>query len=96
MEDLINATKVMAETNPEVVDRIDFDKAVEKFGDIWNQSDILRGMEDAKKIRQAREEQAQTDKLLEQLNAGGEGAQKIIDAVNSLKKGGEPASAGAE
>lgn len=95
MVDLLLAVREMAAIDPIVIDNVNLDKTVKKFGDIYNVSEILRSDDEVKQIRQARAEQQQIQQTLEQLKLGGEGAKTVIEAEKILR-GGEKVAAGKE
>lgn len=87
VNDLLLAVGQMAQVEPAVVDNIDLDKAVKKYGDIYNVSDILRSDDDVAAIRKSRNDQIQMQQTLEQAKLGGEGGKAVAEAEQILKGG---------
>ena len=87
VNDLLLAVGQMAQVEPAVVDNVDLDKAVKKYGDIYNVSDILRSDDDVAAIRKSRNDQIQMQQALEQVKLGGEGGKAVAEAEQILKGG---------
>ena len=87
VNDLLLAVGQMAQVEPAVVDNVDLDKAVKKYGDIYNVSDILRSDDDVAAIRKSRNDQIQMQQTLEQAKLGGEGGKAVAEAEQILKGG---------
>lgn len=83
--DLLIAAKAMAEVEPVVIDNLDLDKIVKRLSEITYTSDLLRGDDEVKGIRQFRLEQQQMQMTLEQMKLGGEGAKNIMEAEGMMR-----------
>ncbi len=92
INDLLLAVGEMAKVDLSVVDNIDLDKTVKKYGEIFNSSDILRSDDEVKKIRDTRNQQMQEQQRLEQFNLGAQGGKNAAEAIQTLKEGGASAT----
>lgn len=71
----------LAELNPEVLDKVDFDESVEQYADAIGVSPkILRQQEDVEEIRAQRQQQMAAAQAAEQANSVADTAQKLGDS----------------
>lgn len=80
IEQLFALVGNLAGVHPEVLDKIDFDKGVEQYGDALNvPSSLIRATDKADGIRQARQKQAQQQQMMEQGLAMTQGAKNLSE-----------------
>jgi len=79
LTELLAIIREMAETIPDVLDNIDYDKTVKEFADIYNAPEILRSDEEVRQIRQQRLQQAQTQQFLQEATQGAEAIKTISE-----------------
>lgn len=87
---------VLAPTNPEVVDKLDFDETIDQYGEIVGiPPNMIRSDDDVAEIRRQRAEQQQQIAQQEQALAAIEGAKGLSEipldgdnALNSIAEGG--------
>ena len=78
----------MAEVDTSVVDNLNSDEVVKELADVYNASTkVLRSDDEVQEIRKQRAQQQETQRALEQLKLGGEGAQAVVGAEAALKGG---------
>ena len=86
--DLLSILQVMSELDPSVVHNMNFDKSFKEIAKVTNApANVLRSDDEVKEIREQIRQQQELDKALEQVKAGGEGAQAVLTAENMLKGG---------
>ena len=85
---MLRAAAELAAVNPEVLDNIDFDKAIKEIADITNTGVILRGDDEVKVIGEARQQQAEAQQTLEAAGQVADVAQKGARAEKDLTSKG--------
>lgn len=91
LERTIGFVSSLAQASPQVLDKIDFDQAVDVYGDLTGvTTGIIRSDDEVSNIRaqreQAQQAQAQAEQAQQQLNAAQQLSQTNVDGENALNK----------
>ena len=87
LTNFLMAIREIAAVDLSVVDNVDLDKVTKRYGDIYNNSDILRSDNEVRKIRESRAQQLQLQRELEMMKLGGEGIKPIMEAAKMMEGG---------